>query len=105
MVSHVLVVENYAELLSAICATLERRDFVCDSATSAPEAIQKLELQQYDTVLLSPTLPIRNDPVVTYLREHASDTKIIFMTDPGETEEGHVLVKPFGSRELLEEMG
>lgn len=105
MSARILVVERYAELLSAILATLERRHIDCDAADGPADAIRMLNARDYETVLLSPTLPIREDPVIRYLHEHHSRARIILMTDGLEdTEECRILVKPFTVEELLTEI-
>ena len=70
----VLVVEDYADLRTAIAQTLVRSDYACDTATSAADAILKLRARHYGAILLAPTLPIKDDPVMQFLAGRAPGT-------------------------------
>jgi DNA-binding response OmpR family regulator len=105
MRSSVLVVEDYADLRSAIEATLVRRDYSCDSASSVDDAIVKLRTHEYSAILLAPTLPIKDDRIIRYLVENSPGElwKVILMTDPPDAQEDRyrVLAKPFNNEELF----
>ena len=105
MRSSVLVVEDYADLRSAIEATLVRRDYACDVAASVDDAIVRLRDGQYEAILLAPTLPIKDDRVIRYLADNRPGElwKVILMTDPPEAFENRyrVLAKPFNDEELF----
>jgi DNA-binding response OmpR family regulator len=103
----VLVVEDYADLRSAIVTALERQEYACDDAQTAEDAIDKLRHHHYEAILLSPTIPITEDPVIHFLDEFqpGERPKVILMTEPGATEETqHVLLKPFGNAQLFAEL-
>ena len=103
----VLVVEDYADLRSAIEATLVRHDYSCDSATSTDDAIVKLRDHEYEAILLAPTLPVKDDRVVRFLVENQPQElpKVILMTEPPESDdtEYRVLTK-FNNEELVAEL-
>ena len=106
MVQKILVVENYADLNSAITAALPD-DCSCTSVRTAEEAIVKLRAEHYEVILLAPRLPIQDDPVMHFLHEHQPGEigKVILMTDPGDAEASdddcRVLLKPFNRDELV----
>lgn len=103
----VLVVEDYADLRSAIAMALSRGHYSCEQATSTRDAIDRLKEHHYDAILLSPTLPLSSDPVMHFLIENqpAELQKVILMTDPDPDLVGAgeypVLVKPFNRAQLM----
>jgi DNA-binding NtrC family response regulator len=108
MPNTVLIIEEYADLCSAIMAALARREYRCESAMTAEDAIEKLQDHHYEAILLAPRLPIRNDPVLHFLHEHQPEeiAKVILMTNPDleETEDDEAcrtLRKPFNNEQLF----
>ena len=104
---HLLVVDDYADLTSAITAALPEYD--CTIVRSADEAIVKLRAQHYDSILLAPRLPIQDDPVMHFLHENQPEEvrKVILMTFPDADAPGdecRVLMKPFDRQELVAEL-
>ena len=101
----VLVVEDYADLRSAIEATLVRRDYACDVASSVDDAIVRLGVHEYSAILLAPTLPVKDDRVIRYLVDNRPGElwKVILMTDPPEAFDNRyrVLAKPFNDTDLF----
>lgn len=103
----VLVVEDYADLCSAIVETLARRDYSCETAASSADAIDKLRAHHYEAILLAPRLPIKDDPVMQFLHSVQPDElpKVILMKDPfledDEEDDCRVLVKPFNNEQLF----
>ena len=105
----VLVVEDYADLRSAIAETLVRSDYTCDTALSTADAILKLRARHYGAILLSPTLPIKDDPVIRFLQASQPEemSKLILMRDPGledDEDDCRSLVKPFNNDELFSKL-
>lgn len=105
MVQKVLVVENYADLNSAITAALPA-DCNCTSVRTSEEAILRLREEHYEVILLSPRLPIQDDPVMHFLHEHQPEeiANVILMTDcdaDASGEDCRVLVKPFERNALV----
>lgn len=104
MSPYVLVVEDYADLRSAIVAALVRSHYDCDSAGSSEDAIVKLQKHDYAAILIAPKLPITDDPVMHYIAENRPDDmrKVIVMCDPATATPGCVqLEKPFTNSTLL----
>lgn len=108
MVQQILVVEDYADLNSAISAALPD-EYSCTSVRTAEDAIGKLRANHYEVILLSPRLPITDDPVMHFLHEFQPEEiqKVILMVTPdgeAESEECRVLLKPFNREELVAEL-
>ena len=102
----VLVVEDYADLRSAIVSSLERQDYACEAVTNSEDAVLKLRDHNHDysAILISPKVPIADDPVMHYLVEHRPDDvrKVIVMSDPATaTGECSLLEKPFTNDEMF----
>lgn len=104
----VLVVEDYADLRSAIVTALSRDEYTCDDVSNAAAAIEMLRGHHYQTILLSPTLPIIDDPVMHYLALHQPQElqNVVLMTNPevddvATPDELRVLAKPFNHEQLL----
>ena len=107
MVQHLLVVETYPDLSSAIEAALP--EYECTTVRTADEAIVKLRAAHYDSILLAPRLPIQDDPVMHFLHENQPEEvrKVILMTFPDSDSPGdecRVLMKPFDREELVAEL-
>jgi DNA-binding response OmpR family regulator len=104
----VLIVEDYADLRLALTETLVRHAYTCDCASTVDDALRKLQSGQYEAILLAPTIPIKDDRIVRYIREHRpSDVgKIILMTGPPEGDETpyRTLTKPFNNEQLFKEL-
>jgi DNA-binding response OmpR family regulator len=101
----VLVIEDYEDLRLAIADALQRNHYECDAVRSPEDAIVKLRDHEYAAILISPRLPIADDPVVHYLAEHRPGDvgKIIVMSDPA-TPTGNcrgLLEKPFTNDQLI----
>ena len=102
MAASVLVVEDYADLRSAIATALSKGHYACEQAVSPADAIDHLREHHYDAILLSPTMPVSADPVMLFLRENQPDElqKVILMSDAA-SDDYPTLVKPFGKSQLL----
>ncbi|HYH06828.1 MAG TPA: hypothetical protein VEK11_07150 [Thermoanaerobaculia bacterium] len=103
MVSHVLVVEPYADLRAGIVSVLQRIEYSCDAVGTVRDAVLRLHDHDYDYVVLDiddPSAPMRD--LVTSLDAHAN---LILITDrdPRELRAGDhaVLRKPFAREELV----
>ena len=106
MVQQVLVVEDYADLNSAITDSLSNDEYECTCVRTSEAAIEQLQAHHYEVILLSPRMPIKDDPVMHFLHEHQPQEigNVILMTYPdAETseEECRVLLKPFNREELF----
>lgn len=101
----VLVIEDYEDLRLAIADALHRSHYGCDAVKSPEDAIVMLRDHEYAAILISPKLPISDDPVVHYLAKHRPGDmgKVIVMSDPA-TPTGNcrgLLEKPFTSEQLI----
>jgi DNA-binding response OmpR family regulator len=98
----ILVVEDYADLRSALVSTLVRAHYHCDGVRNSDDAVTKLREHRYGAVLLTPRLPISEDPVVRYAMADPSHApKIILMTEGESDDEYRSLTKPFNNEELF----
>jgi DNA-binding response OmpR family regulator len=108
MSSSVLVVEDYADLRSAIASALAKGDYACDTADCGETAVDMLRDHRYTAILLAPRLPISSDPVVHFLEEFQPEEmgNVVLMTAPSDDADPdpgrcRVLTKPFNRQELL----
>ena len=100
----VLVVEDYADLRSAIVSSLERQEYACEAVSTSEDAVLKLRDHDYSAILISPKVPIADDPVMHYLVENRPDDvkKVIVMSDPATaTGECPLLEKPFTNDQMF----
>ena len=103
---HILVVEDYSDLTSAIASSLGD-GYDCTCVATSAEAVERLRENHYEAILLAPTLPIKDDPVMHFLHEEQPGevSKVILMTFPDDDTAGEedcrVLVKPFQRGELI----
>lgn len=109
MVQQVLVVEDYADLNSAITKSLPGDEYECTCVRTSEAAIEQLKSHHYEVILLAPRLPIKDDPVMHFLHEQqpAEIGKVILMTFPDSDtpeEDCRVLMKPFNREELFAEL-
>lgn len=105
----VLVVEDYADLNSAITQSLAGDEYECTCVSTSEAAIEQLRSHHYEVILLAPRLPIKDDPVMHFLHEYQPEeiAKVILMTFPDEDapeEDCRVLMKPFNREELFAEL-
>ena len=109
MVQQVLVVEDYADLNSAIAGAMPD-GYSCTAVRTAEDAIGKLRANHYEVILLAPRLPIQDDPVMHFLHQFQPDEirKVILLAFPDEAAPEQpgcrVLYKPFNRDELVAEL-
>jgi DNA-binding response OmpR family regulator len=104
MPPQVLVVEDYADLRSAIVSALMREHYHCASVATSEEAVAWLKTHECAAILLSARLPIVEDPVIRYLNADrpADIEKVIVMSDPATPcAPCELLEKPFTNAELV----
>lgn len=103
----ILIVEDYADLRSAIVTALLRHRYSCEQVKTSAEAIEKLRDNHYSAILLAPMLPISSDPVMHFLAEEQPDqvAKVVMMGDPEMEDDAdaadRVLLKPFNDEQLF----
>ncbi len=102
MFASVLVVEDYADLRSAIASTLVKGHYSCEAAANADDAIGRLKSHQFSAILLAPRFPLDQDPVMQFLVQTQPGElhKVILMMDEAGPDYP-TLVKPFGNAQLL----
>ena len=80
----VLVVEDERLLADTIAAGLRRHAMAVDVAYDGDQALQRLDVNDYDVVVLDRDLPkISGDQVCTRLVESATTTRILMLTAAG----------------------
>lgn len=110
----VLIVEDEKTLAFEVEAFLKKAFYVCDLAHSAAKALEMLELNQYDFVLLDLGLPDKDGLVVLeQAKKQRSDAAFIILTARGNIEDrikgldlgaDDYLPKPFSLLELQSRM-
>ncbi|GAC1439269.1 MAG: hypothetical protein NVSMB68_10890 [Thermoanaerobaculia bacterium] len=104
--NNILVVEDYADLRSALLSVLVRAHYTCDGVGNSEDALDKLRQHEYAAILLAPMLPIMDDPVVRYVAANPScSPKIILMTDSDQSNDTFgSLTKPFNPEQLFAQL-
>jgi DNA-binding response OmpR family regulator len=107
----ILVVEDEKELASAISRGLRKQGFAADTAYDGEEALFKVEVNDYDLIVLDLNLPkVNGVEVCQKIRASGSNTGILMLTaraGPDDRTMGleqgadDYLVKPFYFPELL----
>jgi len=107
----ILVVDEDPAVLLTLKAVLEMHDFEVDAASSAREALEKMEAGPYHMIITEAAM--ENEApgieVVREARRRPYDPAIALLTtDPppdGDWHEGHtVLIKPIGTEDLLRQI-
>lgn len=107
----ILVVEDEEKVSDLIRRGLEQSDFQADVAASGEEALERLDRQAYDAVILDMMLPgIGGLEVVRELRRRRQEVPVLALTALGSTDDrieglnagcDDYLPKPFAFGELL----
>ncbi len=109
----ILVVDDEEHMTALICRRLQAHGIEVDEAFSGAEALERIQKNSYDLVLLDFSMPsMRGDEVCQVMRGDSrfKDTPVIiitafqnrdveFFTDEGATD---VIYKPIDTYELLE---
>ena len=107
---HVLVVEDDAQIRNFICFTLEAEAYVCQTASTAEEAMRLLAAEPIDLMLLDLGLPdLDGTEVIRRLRTWSEMPVIVVSARDQDKEKVAVLdlgaddylTKPFSASELL----
>ncbi len=109
----VLIVDDEQDTRKLVRLTLERRGWTVSEAAGGEEALQLLEREHFDLVLLDIMMPrVSGYEVLQRMRnnERLRSTKVVFLTARGRSDEvdygldlgvdGYI-VKPFSTRELV----
>lgn len=111
MTKKILCVDDEPSILELIQYNLESNDYQVDTATDGQMALDKLEQNKFDLVLLDQMLPkVDGLSVLKKMRSNADLTPVIFLTAV-DTEESKItglisgaddyVTKPFSVKELL----
>jgi DNA-binding response OmpR family regulator len=112
---HILLVDDEAELVSTLKERLSFRGIEADWVTTAEEALEKVEEQEYDVAVLDVKIPrISGLTLKKLLEEKRPRLKFIFLTGHGSEEdfrigtaeagESYYLIKPVDLNLLIEKL-
>ncbi|MEZ5044656.1 MAG: response regulator transcription factor [Saprospiraceae bacterium] len=77
----ILIIEDEKDLLDNILAYLSAGDFICESASSCAEAMDKLAGFDYDVVILDIMLPDGNGlQILSHLKEAKPETGVLIIS-------------------------
>ena len=106
-----LLAEDELALSKALTAILERNNYSVDAAYDGQEALEYLEADNYDGVILDIMMPkVDGIEVLKRIREKGSTIPVLLLTAKSEIDDkvagldagaNDYLTKPFNSRELL----
>ncbi|MBN2806023.1 MAG: response regulator transcription factor [Prolixibacteraceae bacterium] len=109
--ARILVVEDEPAMRSGLCDNLEFEGYAVDSADRGDDGLKKLEMEDFDLVLLDVMLPgLSGFDVLKQLRRMGNNTPVILLTAKGEEMDkvrglelgaDDYITKPFSLRELL----
>ncbi len=106
----ILIIEDHRELAINTISYLKKEDYVCEVASNAKEGLEKIELFEYDCILLDLMLPdgngldilkrIKNDApkasIIIVSAKNSLDTKLTGLDDGADD----YMTKPFSLSEL-----
>lgn len=106
-----LLAEDEASLAKAIVMILRRNNYTVDAACDGVEALEYLEVNEYDGVILDVMMPRMDGiSVLCRIRESGNQVPVILLTAKAEVDDkvlgldsgaNDYLTKPFASKELL----
>ncbi|MCD8019007.1 MAG: response regulator transcription factor [Clostridiales bacterium] len=106
-----LLAEDEKSLSKALATILRRNKYIVDTAYDGLEALEHLEKDNYDIVILDIMMPKMDGvTVLKRIREKGNLTPVILLTAKGETDDkvtgldagaNDYLTKPFQSKELM----
>ena len=108
--SHILIVDDDNRIRDLIKQYLEDNNFIVSTANSALEARAKIELVDFEIIILDIMMPGESGLSLTKELKKNSSTPIILLTAKGEVDDrilgletgaDDYLVKPFSAKELL----
>lgn len=107
----ILVIEDERDLNNVITRYLKKSGYSVDSAINGEDAVDFVQMSEYDIILLDIMMPIMNGyDFIDYLRKERIDTPVIFLTAKSQVEDkikglnlgaDDYIVKPFSFDELI----
>jgi DNA-binding response OmpR family regulator len=107
----ILLVDDEVEFLEALCERLNLRDYDTDCVTSGQEALDMVQVNSYDVVILDVKMPgLSGIELMEALRSYDPSLQFIFVTGHGSagdyeacSKEGlcETIIKPLKLDELL----
>lgn len=77
----ILIIEDHKELATNITDYLKKEDYVCEVASTANEALEKIELFEYDCILLDLMLPDGNGlEVLKHIKNYSPSASVIIVS-------------------------
>ena len=109
--NNILLCEDEVELSAALSAILEHNDYIVDNAYDGVEALNCIESNNYDLIILDVMMPKMDGiTVLKKVRESGNNVPILMLTAKSELDDKVVgldsgaddyLTKPFATKELL----
>ena len=109
-INHILVVDDDDEIRSLVKQYLDQNNFLVTTATSAEDAIKKVDIIKFDLIVLDIMMPGKSGLQFTLENKQNINTPIILLTAKGqpnerieglETGADDYLPKPFEPKELV----
>jgi two-component system response regulator CiaR len=77
----ILIVEDHKDLAANITDYLKKEDYVCEIASNAKEALEKIELFEYDCILLDLMLPDGNGlEILKHIKNYTPSASVIIVS-------------------------
>ncbi|MET3538413.1 response regulator transcription factor [Chryseobacterium limigenitum] len=77
----ILIIEDHKDLAANITDYLKKEDYVCEVASSAKEALEKIELFEYDCILLDLMLPDGNGlEILRHIKNYSPTASVIIVS-------------------------
>nr|WP_314499005.1 response regulator transcription factor [uncultured Chryseobacterium sp.] len=77
----ILIIEDHHDLAVNITDYLKKEDFICEAASTAKEALDKIELFEYDCILLDLMLPDGNGlDILRHIKNYSPSASVIIVS-------------------------